>query len=158
MATQVPLKKQETSNENTGSQPGVLADMERWAGNWMNPLHLFERPAFQEMLPCCDVVDRDNEIVVRVALPGFKKKDIEVSATDSTLTIQGKSSEQIEEGKLTGNYYRKEIHNENFMRTIRLPAIVEDQKAEACFKDGLLEVSLPKTEGGKRHTLEIKDR
>ena len=157
MATQVPLKKQETSTEKTGNQHGVLADMERWAGNWMSPFHLFDRPTLQEMLPCCDVVDRDNEIIVRVALPGFKKKDIEVSATDSTLTIQGKSSEEIEEGKLAGDYYRKEIHNENFMRTIRLPAIVEDKKAEACFKDGLLEVSLPKTEGGKRHTLEIKD-
>lgn len=157
MATQVPLIKQGASDAKTGSPQGVLADMERWAGNWMSPFHLFDRPTMQEMLPCCDVVDRDNEIVVRVALPGFKKKDIEVSATDTTLTIQGKSSEQIEQGKLAGNYYRKEIRNESFMRTIRLPAIVEDQKAEACFKDGLLEVSLPKTEGGKRHTLEIKD-
>ncbi|MFV1992614.1 MAG: Hsp20/alpha crystallin family protein [Acidiferrobacterales bacterium] len=157
MATQVPLKKQDANSENMGNPRGVLADMERWAGNWMSPFHLFDRPVLQEMLPCCDVLDRENEIVVRVALPGFKKKDIEVSATDTTLTIQGKSSEQIEEGKLAGDYYRKEIRNENFMRTIRLPAIVEDQKAEACFKNGLLEVSLPKTEGGKRHTLEISD-
>lgn len=157
MATQVPVRKQGTTGEISGAHQGVLADMERWAGNWMSPFHLFDRPLLHETLPRCDVIDRDDEVMVRVALPGFKKKDIEVSATDSTVTIQGKTDEEIEEGKQGGDYYRKEIRTENFMRMIRLPAVVEDKEAKACFKDGLLEVTLPKTEGGKRHTLKIED-
>jgi HSP20 family protein len=157
MATQVPVKKQGADKQASGTHQGMLADMERWAGSWMSPFHLFDKPLLHETMPRCDVIDRDDEIMVRVALPGFKKKDIEVSATDSTLTIQGKSHEAIEEGKEKGDYYRKEIRNENFMRTVSLPAVVEDKQAKACFKDGLLEVTLPKTEGGKRHTLKIED-
>lgn len=157
MATQVPLKKQGSGNEKQETHQGMLADMEKWAGSWMSPFHLFDRPLLHETQPRCDVIERDKEVMVRVALPGFKKEDIEVSATDTTVTIQGKTRKELEEGKEEGEYYRKEIRTENFMRTIRLPVIVEDKQAEASFKDGLLEVTLPKTEGGQRHTLEIKD-
>ena len=157
MATQIPVKKQGTTGELPGAHQGMLADMERWAGSWTSPFHLFDRPLLHEALPRCDIVDRDNEVMVRVALPGFKKKDIEVSATDSTVTIQGNTDKETEEGKLGESYYRKEIRAENFMRMIRLPAVVEDKQAKACFKNGLLEVTLPKTEGGKRHTLDIED-
>lgn len=156
MATQIPVKKQGAAGKESGAHKGVLADMERWAGSLTSPFHLFDMPLLHETQPRCDVIDRDNEVMVRVALPGFKKKDIEVSATDSTVTIQGKTDEKIEEGKQGEDYYRKEIRTENFMRMIQLPAVVEDKKAKACFKDGLLEVTLPKTENGKRHTLEIE--
>lgn len=157
MATQVPLKKEGSVSEKASSHQGMLAEMERLASSWMSPFHLFDRPFLHETLPRCDVIDHEHEIIVRVALPGFKKKDIEVSATDSTVTIQGKADEETEAGKQTGDYYRKEIRTESFMRMIQLPAVVEDQQANACFKEGLLEISLPKTKSGKRHTLEIND-
>lgn len=160
MATQIPVKKEGMAGDKTGGRQGLLADMENWAGSWTNPFHmpfhLLDRPFLHESMPRCDVVDRDNEILVRAALPGFKKNDIEVSATDSSVTIQGKAGEETEEGEKEGEFYRREIRTENFMRMIRLPAVVEDKQAKACFKDGLLEVTLPKTTGGKRHTLEIE--
>jgi len=156
MATQIPVKKQGGNVEKTGGHQGMLADMERWAGSWMSPFHLFDGSLLHETQPKCDVIEQGDDVVVRVALPGYKKDDIEVSATDSTVTIQGKSSEKLEEGEEKGNYYRKEIRTENFMRMIRLPAIVDDKQAKASFKNGLLEVTMPKTENGKRQTLKIE--
>ncbi|GMR21345.1 MAG: hypothetical protein BMS9Abin36_1945 [Gammaproteobacteria bacterium] len=153
MATQVPLKK---SGKSELRPQGMLAEMEQWAEgffpqNLFKPLHL-ERPLLREAIPQVDLIDKDDKIIVRAAVPGFTKDNLEVSATDNTVTIRGSSSEEQEE---TGEYYRHEIHTADFMRTVRLPSYVDDEQAKATFKKGMLEIVLPKVENAKRHTLEI---
>ena len=117
-------------------------------GAWQRPLA--ELPA---IAPNMDVIDRDSEVVVRAEVPGFNKEDIEVSTSGDMLTIQGAMKSEEKEEK--GNYYRCEISHESFSRTLQLPAAVDESKAKATMKDGMLELTLPKVEKSKRHAIQI---
>ncbi len=103
--------------------------------------------------PKMDVIDRDNEILVRAEIPGVEKDDIDVSVTDNTVTIKGASKR--EETEEQGNYYRSEIARGAFTRTIALPADVDADKSSATFKNGMLELKLSKLETSKRHSIKV---
>ena len=120
---------------------------------WLRPFG-WERP-FPEMpsAPSVDVIDRDDEVMVRAELPGYKKEDIEVSVSNTSLTIKGETKTEEKEEK--GDYYRCEISRGAFLRTVSLPAEVDDAKAKASMKDGMLELTLPKREKSKRHSIAI---
>ena len=120
---------------------------------WLRP---FNGNGLQELasaMPSVDVIDRDDEVLVRAALPGYKKEDIEISVSNSTLTIKGETKSEQKEEK--GDYYRCEISQGSFSRSIALPAEVDEAKAKASMKDGMLELALPKLEKSKRHTISI---
>jgi HSP20 family protein len=121
---------------------------------WLRPFGA-ER-AFAEMaasVPSVDVIDRPDEVIVRAAVPGYKKEEIEISVSNSTLTLKGETKAEEKEEK--GDYYRCEISQGSFSRTIALPAEVDDSNAKAEMKDGMLELKLPKLEKSKRHTVSI---
>jgi HSP20 family protein len=109
---------------------------------------------FEGKLPRVDVIDREDELVVRAELPGVAKNDLDVSMTDSSVTIKASTKQEEKEEK--GDYYRCEITQGEFARTVTLPAAVDGAKAKAKFKNGLLELTLPKVEKSKRHSLEIE--
>jgi HSP20 family protein len=104
-------------------------------------------------MPGVDVIDRDDEVVVRASVPGYRKEDIQISVSNSLLTIEGESKAEKKEEK--GDYTRCEISRAAFTRTIALPAEVDDSKARASMKDGLLELTLPKREKAKRRSIAI---
>jgi HSP20 family protein len=110
--------------------------------------------AFEGRMPRVDVIDRDDEVVVHAELPGVDKDDVEVSMTDNTVTIKGSTRREEKEEK--GDYYRCEISRGAFARTVTLPGDVDADKAEANFKDGVLELKLPKVEKSKRRSVPIK--
>ena len=154
----VPIEK-EYENIVPFRPLGMIEEMERLFENmmprgWMRPFG-WERHAFGEHLPQVDVIDKDDTIVVRAAVPGIKKEDLEVSTTDQTVTIRGQSRQETKEEE--GEYYRHEIVSGNFLRTITLPAPVDESKVKAVFREGLLELTLPKRESAKRHTIEIEE-
>lgn len=121
--------------------------------HWLRPAG-WERPFGElESMPSVDVIDRDDDVVVRAEVPGYKKEDIEISVSDSSLTIKGETKSEEKEEK--GDYYRCEISRGAFSRVIALPAEVDDSKAKASMKDGVLELTLPKREKSKRHTITI---
>lgn len=122
---------------------------------WMRPFG-WERPFadFSEIGPNVDVIDRDDEVVVRAEVPGFRKEDIEVSVSGDLLTLSGTTDREEKEEK--GNYYRAEIARSAFSRTMTLPAEVDDSKAKASMRDGLLELTLPKVERSRRRTITIE--
>jgi len=109
--------------------------------------------AFEGKMPKVDVIDRDEEILVRAEVPGVEKKDLDVSMTDNTVTIKG--STRHEEKEEMGDYYRCEISRGTFSRTVALPGGVDGSKAKASFKDGVLELTLPKLEKSKRHSIKL---
>ena len=121
---------------------------------WLRPLGL-EGALGRVSLPQVDIIDQDDAIVVRAAVPGVRKEDLEISATDHSVTIRGRTHHEKEEKG--GEYYRREISTGEFLRTIPLPAAVDDSKAKAVFRDGLLELTLPKLESEKRHTIPIEE-
>lgn len=112
-----------------------------------------ELRAFAERAPRIDLLDRESEIVVRAELPGVDKKDLEVTVSDNSLTIRATTSHESEEE--SGEYYRREISRGSLARTVPLPAIVDAGKAKADFKNGILEVTLPKLERSRRRRIEI---
>lgn len=104
--------------------------------------------------PRVDLVERDDEILVRAELPGVEKKDIKIDLSGDLLTIQGerRREEETEEGEV----YRTEIASGTFTRSMRLPHTVDFEKAGAEFKDGMLEIHLPKADKTDRRHIEIK--
>ena len=84
----------------------------------------------------------------------MKKEDISVSLSDDTLTISGKKSEEKEVKK--ENYYRKEIRSGGFSRSFTLPARVDKDKVKATYKDGVLQLTLPKAPEEKEKEIKIE--
>jgi HSP20 family protein len=107
-----------------------------------------------EWSPAVDVSETDAEYVVKAELPEVKKDDVKVTMEDGVLTLQGERKQEKEEkGK---RYHRIERSYGSFMRSFDLPENVDSTKAKAEFKDGMLTLSLPKTEKAKSKSLEIK--
>ncbi len=105
--------------------------------------------------PKVDILDHDNDIEVQAALPGVKKEDLDVSINNQTITIRTSTKEEKKEEE-KGKYFRREITRGEFQRTLSLPDNVDGDKAKASFKDGILKVTIPKTEKSKRKSVEIK--
>jgi len=104
-------------------------------------------------MPNVDVIDREDEILVRAELPGVDRKDVDVSLSDSLVTIKGSSNHEEKEEK--GNYSRREMSRGTFSRTIALPGEVDGSKAKATFSDGVLELTLPKMEKSRRQKIRV---
>jgi HSP20 family protein len=104
--------------------------------------------------PSVDVYEEKDDIIVKAELPGMDKNDIEVNISDSQLILKGekKKEEKVEEE----NYYRCERSYGAFFRTLELPSTVQADKIKASFKNGVLEVRLPKTEEAKSKEIKIK--
>jgi len=103
--------------------------------------------------PNVDVLDRESDVCVRAELPGYAKKDIEVSVSDGSVTI--KASTESEEKEEKGDFFRQEISRGYVSRTVSLPAEVDGEKATARLNDGVLEVVIPKVAKAKRQKVEI---
>ena len=106
-----------------------------------------------EWLPAVDVAETKNEIVVNVEIPGMDPKEFDISLSEGTLTIRGeKKQDRVEEE----NYHLTERRYGTFSRSIPLPQEVESDKISASYKNGVLTVTLPKSEGTKRKEIKIK--
>jgi len=101
-----------------------------------------------------DVVDREKEILVRAELPGVKKDDIDITIEDQNVSI--KASTSHEEKEEDGDYYRNEISQGEYRRNFTLPTKVDSDKATTTFKDGVMEMTLPKSEPSKRRKIKVK--
>jgi HSP20 family protein len=103
--------------------------------------------------PRVDLIDRDEEVLVRAEIAGVNKKDLQVDLTGQHLHIKGerRREEKREEGELV----RSEIARGTFSRTIRLPEDIDFDNAKADFKDGILEIHLPKTHKTERRHIKV---
>jgi HSP20 family protein len=119
-----------------------------WPERWSR------REVMELEAPAVDLFEDKNDIVVKVELPGMEKENVEVKLTDHMLTIKGekKKEQEIKEE----NYYRSERSYGSFIRTLELPADVHADKVKASFKNGVLEVRLPKTEEAKTKEVKVK--
>ncbi len=122
----------------------LMEDMQRRWNTMLPPIPFISGSSESGAIwkPFVDLVEKDNEMVLKADLPGIKKEDIEVSLENGDLVVRG---EQTEEEKLEEeNYYRLERHHGSFYRRLALPAEVEAEDLNATFKDGVLEVRFPK--------------
>ena len=109
---------------------------------------------FEGWTPALDIYEDKDKYVVKAELPGLKKEDIDVSLEGNTLTISGERKQ--EEEKEEGDTYRSERYFGRFQRTVTLPAAVDASKIQATYKDGVLTVTVPKTEEAKPKQIEVK--
>ena len=120
---------------------------------WEHPL--WQRfAAFERGVPKVDVIDRDAEVVVHAEVPGFERDELEVSVTDGAVTIKGEHREESKEEE--GEYFHSEISRGSFTRTVALPGEIDADKAAASFKNGVLELTLPKHKKANRRKVEVK--
>ena len=101
-----------------------------------------------------DVIDEGDQIRVVADLPGFNKEDIEVWVEDGDLVIKAERKEEKEERER--NYIRRERRYGRIYRRIALPADVDVENVRASYNNGVLEVTIPKTEKAKRKVIKIE--
>ncbi len=103
-----------------------------------------------------DLVDRDDEFVVTVDMPGFEREEIEIRVTDHTLRIEAEREEKLDEEKEEGRYIRHERRHESAERSVRLPDDVDAESVKARMKNGVLTITLPKIEAEAAHEINIE--
>jgi len=105
-------------------------------------------------VPAFDVSETENELIVKAEVPGMNQKDIDINLSNGILTIKGEKKQEKE--AKTEQYHTIERHYGSFSRTIQLPSEVEVGKVDATYKDGVLKITLPKSETAKTRKIEIK--
>lgn len=95
--------------------------------------------------PNVDLLEEGNDLVVRADLPGFNPEEVEVRVFPDSITLRGETRE--EERMDQPGYHRRERRIGSFYRQIRLPAQVVPEDARATFKQGVIEVHMPKANG-----------
>lgn len=115
----------------------------------------FIRPAFsQEMDLALDMYETDNDVVVKLTVPGVKPEDIDVTIVGDSLIIKG--TIEAEEETNERSYHVRERHYGRFVRTVTLPAPVRVDATTAEFKNGILTLTAPKREEVKPKTIQVK--
>jgi len=103
--------------------------------------------------PAVDLYEKDEHFIIKAELPGVKKDDIKVDLKDRVLTLSGERTYDNEVKE--ENYYRRERSYGKFQRAFTLPAEVDPEKIKAEFKDGVLQIEVPKPENKKAKQVTI---
>jgi HSP20 family protein len=103
--------------------------------------------------PPVDLYDTDDAFVLKAELPGLGKDDIQIEVHDRTLTLRGERKQETEAKE--ERYHRRERTYGSFQRSFWLPTIVDAEKIQADFKNGILELRLPKSETAKPKRIAI---
>ena len=120
----------------------------------------FPRRGNQEVMtsgdwsPRVDIAETDNSFVIKAEIPEVKKEDVKVTVDNGVLTIRGERKQENEEkGR---KCHRIERYYGSFTRSFTLPDNVDEAKIEASFRDGMLNLQIPKTEAAKSKAIEVK--
>jgi len=125
-------------NRAVGSQQARERDEEMGLGAWMPPV---------------DIAEDKEKITLTAELPGFKEDEVQIQMEGNLLTMRGER--KFEEEKAGRNYHRIERSYGQFMRSFTLPNNVDRENIRAQFKNGLLEIELPKREDAKPKQIKI---
>lgn len=139
--------------------PLSLMDMDRWFDeSLLRPFAPFGlsrmRTMAEEVIPAVDLFEDNGNLVLKAELPGMKKEDIEITLTDGDITISGEKKKEKEIKRK--DYYKWESSYGSFCRTFALPTDVQQDKVKSTFKDGILEVIMPKSEEAKSKEVKVK--
>lgn len=140
---------------------GSFMDIDKWIDeSFLRPLapfslrRLVREAATEEVMPAIDIFEDNGNIVLKAELPGIKKEDIDVTLADGAITISGEKKK--EEEVKQKDYYKWERSYGSFVRSFTLPAEVQADKITSVFKDGILEVKMPKSEAAKSKEIKVK--
>lgn len=112
-----------------------------------------EMLAVADWMPSVDISETDTAYLIRGEIPGVKKEDVKVTIQEGMLTIQGERKQEKEEkGK---RFHRVECCYGNFVRSFRVPDDADESAVKAEFKDGMLNVTLPKSAKAKPKSISV---
>lgn len=117
-----------------------------WGGGSLNTV-------FQSSVDM-DLYETDTHIVAKFQAPGFTKDNIKITVEDNILTVEGTMTEEKEDKNK--KWIMKELKSESFSRSVSLPTKIKAEEAEASFKNGVMEIKLPKAEEAKPKSISIK--
>ena len=159
------MKETKPAVRTTEFMPRRLGGIERIFEDWFDdlwspPAIRLRRPDFWPMrlrafeAPALDVYEDKEDLIVKAEMPGLTKEELDITLEGNTLTIKGekKKEDEIKED----NYYRSERTFGSFSRMVELPIDVKCDKVNASFKNGVLEIRLPKTEEAKKNVVKVK--
>ncbi len=133
------------SNE-TNWLPSVLDDMFKtdWLGGTSGMGNIGTR------IPAVNIQETEDNFMLALAAPGKSKKEFNIELDNNVLTISSKDKEEKTKSESERNFTRKEFSFNNFKRAFSLPETVEGEKISAAYKNGVLEINLPKKEEAKQ--------
>jgi HSP20 family protein len=144
------LTKLTRRHEGVAIQP-----LDRFFDDFLAEGSLWNTPGFGTgWVPAVDVEETENSYLIRAEIPGLKKEDVKLSLTENVLTISGEKKAEVE--NQNKKYHRLERTYGAFQRSFSLPEPIQADKIEASFRDGLLEVAIPKSEKAKPRNIDIK--
>lgn len=147
MSSLVPWRRRD---ELTGFRREMDRLFDRFFEGW--PFRLSAEEG--EWAPSVDVSETAKEVIVKAELPGMAPKDVDVTVRGDVLSLRGeRKKEEEEKGE---NFHRVERSYGAFARSIRLPAEVDAAKVKATYKNGVLNISLPKTKAASAKKIEVK--
>ncbi len=104
--------------------------------------------------PALNVWEDADRVMVEAELPGFRNEEIDVSVVGDQLTIRGQRTSDVEEKQ---TFYRRERTTTEFERTVTLPYEIDSEKVDATIKDGVLTLTLPKTEAVRARRINVRN-
>jgi HSP20 family protein len=133
--------------------PNQLLDLDRMFDSMFDMSGEFIPDPFHTRM---DVSETDQAVTVKMDLPGVAAKDIDISVENNLLIIRGERREEKEETDNAKQFHRIERRFGSFSRSLPLPCAVNEGEAAAEFKEGVLTVTLPKTESAKPRKISVK--
>jgi HSP20 family protein len=104
--------------------------------------------------PSIDVVETDREVIARAEMPGLDKENIKINLTEDRLEISAETKK--EEEKREKGYVYREMRSGSYYRAIALPSPVDPNNAQASYKNGILEIKMPKTEVKEKKEVKVE--
>ena len=103
-----------------------------------------------------DMYQTANDLIIKAALPGVKPEEVDISITGDMLTIKGEH--KVEQEAKQENYFYKERRSGTFSRSVIIPVQVKSEETDAVFENGVLTLTLPKTEAVKPKQIKVKSK
>ena len=132
-------------------------DFNRVFQGFLSPMRWVEEATGADLTPAMDVKERDDAYVIKTEMPGVNKDDVSITLENGVLTITGESKSEKEE-KEGERVLRQERRYGKFVRSLRLGTQIDEKGVKASYKDGVLELVLPKAEEvkPKRITVDVE--
>lgn len=129
-------------------------EMDRLFGGFLAGTPAATTPNGGLWAPAVDIHETKDSFVVKAELPGMKLEDIQITIVENTLTLKGERRQENE--VRSGGYTRVERAYGTFQRALALPSVVDSEKVKAKYKDGVLEIELPKKEEAKPKEIKVQ--
>lgn len=124
--------------------------------NLQDTLSRFFEPAARPWSPAVDIQETENELVLRMDVPGIELKDIDIQLENQTLTIKGERRFEQQQPSNGKGYHRIERSYGAFARTFALPNTLDTERVRAEYRNGVLNVTLPKKELAKPRSIRVE--